>query len=175
MIETLGSIGDFAGGVGVIVTLIYLAIQIRQNTQQLDHNSELVQASAELETARLLAEFHASAANSPDLARLWNLMTTPDLLNDTERARLLWFLGQYLFVVEGLYRQFRRGFLPEESWVPHERALAGVLQVGWISEWFDSRIAPLSDEFHATASLLRDTPPGGAWEHTIVGHRAAGG
>jgi hypothetical protein len=163
MIETLGSIGDFAGGVGVIVTLIYLAIQIRQNTQQLDHNSELVQASAELETARLLAEFHASAANSPDL------------LNDTERARLLWFLGQYLFVVEGLYRQFRRGFLPEESWVPHERALAGVLQVGWISEWFDSRIAPLSDEFHATASLLRDTPPGGAWEHTIVGHRAAGG
>lgn len=169
MIETLGSIGDFVGGIGVIATLIYLAIQIRQNTQQLDHNSQLVQASAELETARLLAEVHASAASSPELVRLWNLMPTPDALNELERARLLWFLGQYLFVVEGLFRQHRRGFLPKESWEPHERAIAGMLQVDWISKWFDSRVAPLSDDFHAQACLLRNSPPGDAWRHSVVG------
>ena len=32
MIENLGNIGDLIGGVGVIATLIYLATQIRQNT-----------------------------------------------------------------------------------------------------------------------------------------------
>jgi hypothetical protein len=173
MIETLGNIGDFVGGIGVIVTLIYLAIQIRQNTQQLDHNSELVQASAELETARLLAEVHASAAASPELVRLWNLMPTPDALDELERARLLWFLGQYLFVVEGLFRQYRRGFLPKESWVPHERAIAGMLQAEWVWSWFESRIAPLSDDFHAQASLLRNSPPEDAWRHSVVGQHAA--
>jgi hypothetical protein len=33
MLEDLGNIGDFVGGIGVIATLIYLAIQIRQNTR----------------------------------------------------------------------------------------------------------------------------------------------
>ena len=35
MIENLGNIGDFIGGVGVFATLIYLATQIRQNTRSL--------------------------------------------------------------------------------------------------------------------------------------------
>ena len=33
MIENLGNIGDFIGGIGVFATLVYLATQIRQNTQ----------------------------------------------------------------------------------------------------------------------------------------------
>lgn len=33
MIETLGNIGEFLGSVGVLITLIYLAMQVRQNTR----------------------------------------------------------------------------------------------------------------------------------------------
>ncbi len=33
MIENLGNIGDLIGGVGVFVTLVYLATQVRQNTR----------------------------------------------------------------------------------------------------------------------------------------------
>ena len=32
-LEELGNLGDFLGGIGVIVTLVYLAVQIRSNTQ----------------------------------------------------------------------------------------------------------------------------------------------
>lgn len=32
-LETLGNLGDFFGGIAVIATLIYLAVQIRANTQ----------------------------------------------------------------------------------------------------------------------------------------------
>ena len=35
MMENLGNIGDFIGGVGVVITLVYLATQIRQNTRAL--------------------------------------------------------------------------------------------------------------------------------------------
>jgi len=30
--ETLGNLGDFVGGIGVVATLVYLAVQVRQNT-----------------------------------------------------------------------------------------------------------------------------------------------
>jgi len=33
--ETLGNLGDFVGGIGVVATLVYLAIQVRQNTAAL--------------------------------------------------------------------------------------------------------------------------------------------
>ena len=32
MLDELGNIGEFVGGLGVVVTLVYLALQIRQNT-----------------------------------------------------------------------------------------------------------------------------------------------
>ena len=34
----LGALGEFLGSIGVIATLIYLAIQIRQNTHSLDES-----------------------------------------------------------------------------------------------------------------------------------------
>ncbi len=34
MIEALGNIGDFVGGIGVVVTLLYLAVQIRASRLQ---------------------------------------------------------------------------------------------------------------------------------------------
>ena len=34
MLEALGNLGDFIGGLGVVITLLYLAIQIRRNTEQ---------------------------------------------------------------------------------------------------------------------------------------------
>ena len=33
MLDAFGNIGDFVGGIGVIITLLYLAAQIRQNTK----------------------------------------------------------------------------------------------------------------------------------------------
>ncbi len=35
ILDTLGDLGDFIGGIGVVITLIYLATQIRQNTAAL--------------------------------------------------------------------------------------------------------------------------------------------
>ena len=37
-IMELGALGEFVGSIGVIVTLVYLAIQIRQNTSQQKQN-----------------------------------------------------------------------------------------------------------------------------------------
>lgn len=35
MLEALGNVGDFTGGLGVVVTLVYPAMQVRQNSEQI--------------------------------------------------------------------------------------------------------------------------------------------
>lgn len=45
-LEDLGNIGEFVGAIGVIVTMIYLAYQIRQNTRQLEQNALNARAAA---------------------------------------------------------------------------------------------------------------------------------
>jgi type III secretory pathway lipoprotein EscJ len=37
--EAIGAIGEWVGAVAVLATLIYLAVQIKQNTRQLKSNS----------------------------------------------------------------------------------------------------------------------------------------
>jgi len=39
-IQDWGAIGELVGGVAVIVTLIYLALQVRQNTRQFSRSVE---------------------------------------------------------------------------------------------------------------------------------------
>jgi len=61
--DAIGAIGDFVGGVGVIVTLVYLAVQIRQNTRAQSYETHVRSRS-------LIAEFQKLQAN-PATADLW--------------------------------------------------------------------------------------------------------
>ncbi len=67
-IQDWGAIGELEGGVAVIVTLIYLALQVRQNTRQFSRNVEATQ----------LAVFERSVESGDRLRELFLLH--PDLL-----------------------------------------------------------------------------------------------
>ncbi|MCH8140758.1 MAG: hypothetical protein IH908_04080 [Proteobacteria bacterium] len=45
-IQDLGAVGEFIGAIGVVITLVYLAHQIRQNTAQLKQNIPTAKAAA---------------------------------------------------------------------------------------------------------------------------------
>ncbi len=67
-IQDWGSIGELVGGVAVIVTLIYLALQVRQNTRQFSRSIEATQ----------LAAFERSIESGDHIRELFLLH--PDLL-----------------------------------------------------------------------------------------------
>lgn len=166
MLEALGNIGDFVSGIGVVATLVYLVLQIRQNTRELEHNSELVRASAELETARLMADWHGVGVNSPDLVRIWGLhmVKGASALTAAERGRLVWFIAQYFTIVEGLYRQHRRGFLSPDSWLPYERTLSGLLRKPLVSEFVTSTTSAFSEDFRKLCTRLIESPLADDWQ-----------
>jgi hypothetical protein len=77
-LDALGNIGDFLGGIGVVVTLIYLAFQIRQNTK-------VVQISSATSRAEQRARQSEFIATTPEINRIfWAGLEEPESLSESE-------------------------------------------------------------------------------------------
>lgn len=118
-LSDLGNLGDFVGGIAVVVTLAYLAIQIRQNTQEVRSASLDAVAASHM-------EFQRSVWGDAALNKVWfDGMYGVPLPEDAGR--------QFLFMVitcarhwERAYHKARGGRLDETSWSGIHRELAGV-------------------------------------------------
>jgi len=71
MLEQLGNLGDFVGGVAVLVTLAYLAIQIRQNTEQVKIGSELARADTWARSVESFSNFRALLISDSEVAEIF--------------------------------------------------------------------------------------------------------
>ncbi len=89
-LETLGDLGDFVGGIGVLITLVYLAFQIRRNTA-----TTRVQTVQQILNGSFLANVHSSSGPVPDVLQKVNAGVELD-----ERE-----MGIYIFFVQGILTQ----------------------------------------------------------------------
>ena len=118
----LGAIGEFLGAIGVIITLIYLAVQIRQNTRAMDESRRLALAQTYQMRADALQEMVVNAANSAIGGIIVKLteqgypenVAALDVLSAEERGRFrLWQIAQQTHWDNMLY-QYQQGFLDDE-------------------------------------------------------------
>ena len=95
-IETLGNIGDFIGGLAVIVSLIYLAQQIRQNTRML-------RASALSSTTDTYVAFNHLLGSDPLAARVFQVGLEDLALSESEQRQFLNLMRAALISYEHVY------------------------------------------------------------------------
>ena len=108
MLESLANVGEFAGGIAVIVSLVYLAIQIRGNTKAV--------------RAQAVATWHESSVSdreavytNPEVAELLvRLGTSFEPSNPEESLRFGSYITQLLNSWEMLYVQSTLGLVDEE-------------------------------------------------------------
>lgn len=157
--DAVGALAELLGAIGVIVTLFYLALQVRQNTKT-------VKAATELETGRLWSGVHGRVAHSPDMAAIWDRgLTDERTLSPAEKQRFIWFVAEYLFLVESLYRQWRMDYLSDASWEPHRRTAIGLLSNPLVRRWWDSGVSPFSAEFRAYFGQMLSVEAPDAWSY----------
>ncbi len=85
--QELGAIGEFVGGIGVIVSLIYLALQIRQT-------SRIERLNARQAVSQSMSRVLDMIDNDADLQRIWSTaIETGDEPTGEDRERL----GRFLF------------------------------------------------------------------------------
>jgi len=68
--QLLGNFGEFVGAIAVVVTLMYVALQIRQSTRAMDGNRKAVVAQSGREIDLFMAHFHLELARDPELKRI---------------------------------------------------------------------------------------------------------
>ena len=132
-LEQLGNIGEFLGSIGVIISLIYLGVQIRnQNVEsRLAVITVLTQQWTELMT---------TVAENGDFADLWlRGLENYETLSSTEKVRMGSLLGQLTNVTQGLLHQYQIGRLDQETWEAFERRVNDVIGSPGGRAWWTTR------------------------------------
>lgn len=155
MLSALGDLGDFIGGIGVVVTLIYLAIQIRSNTEQTRLNtagdswSSILDAYEPVYFGSNATTFQRGLAGELD-------PSGADYL--TFAMLMTRILGQFELSVY----QARNGALDDELFAMHARlAKTIVSSPGGMAWWNDSGSTFFRKDLMAAIESVPESPPDG--------------
>jgi hypothetical protein len=107
--EAIGAIGESVGGIAVLVTLLYLAVQIRQ-TNRMQRQQICIE-----QTNRCCAAGHVIATD-PDFADVHRKSLQGKELTNTEFTRLAGFLFSIMTDFEEMYYTHKAGGQPEFRW-----------------------------------------------------------
>lgn len=142
-LQDFASIGELLGAVGVIISLIYLAAQVRQNTAAL-------RASSITGVTDRTADSMGMVATDRELAKLLGKGVAGDVpLEPEERIRFELLMGAWFTHWQGMHRQIAVGAIDEElfnAWLPVISFYARNPQVG---SWLASSRSALTPEFRA--------------------------
>lgn len=132
--EAIGAIGEIVGATAVVVTLIYLTTQIRQNTRQLASTS--LQGLADRAENRMLL-----MASSADFAGiLAKSQNDPQSLSEREVIQLNGWHGAWMTDLEETYRQFKLGTVTPATMAARVRMYRSLYAVPLVrSFWADTR------------------------------------
>jgi hypothetical protein len=140
-IQDLGSIGEFVAAIATVVTLAYLAVQIRRNTLA-THSSSFHAISDSMN------HINIAVAQNPALSRIW-LTGGADRqsLTDEERHQFDMLLLSYFHVFETMHYQARKGAGASDLVATEERSLIALLAMEGVTEWWIENPYAFGPEF----------------------------
>ena len=139
--DALGAIAEFFGAVGVIVTLIYLSIQVRANTKATKD-----EATRSLMLAN--SEVAMDAAKDAELADIIQRgFYSPGELTPAEQARYNLYFFSYYNQVDYAYERFLEGELDERSWNKIAKEIPAYIGAPGGRNWWASDKVRFSSDF----------------------------
>jgi hypothetical protein len=127
--EAIGAISEMIGALAVVVSLVYLAFQIRQNTNQLEHNERASIAASASVSATNYRENRKQIYASSELAEIYMKgARDPESLDEVDRLRFRLLMSNFVDANWDMYVQsVATGFSPE-VWSAHgSKVLSRVL------------------------------------------------
>jgi hypothetical protein len=171
-LDILSKLGEFVGGFFVVVSLIYLAHQVRQNTKSLrsENYARMLDRMSSLQSQLAAdAEFNrVIVIGSAD----------PGRLTRSERIRFSWGLYQLFGAAEFVFHQFREKALLPAVWGRWEASLRWWLSHPGMREWWIAKPAPFTSDFEAFVREMMHKDPMDPvtlerWERFVAGNNGA--
>jgi len=130
-LEDLANLGEAIGGFAVLVTLVYLALQIRQNTRA-------VRAATYQQVVDATSDWSATLCQHDDLLLVWTRGTRDgiDSLGEFERTKFSFALLTLLRRVENIHYQELSGTLEPEAWSGIRNSLQRMFKTPGTQNWW---------------------------------------
>ena len=122
-IMELGALGELLGSIAVLATLVYLSVQVRQNTRSMDESKKLALAQTYQMRSDALQMMLVQAADSKHIGPIISKLTSAgypedigalEQLSEVERQRFrLWQIAQETHW-DNMFFQYQQGFIDEE-------------------------------------------------------------
>ena len=129
-IEQLGSTGEFIAALATLATLVYLAVQIRQNTAS-------VRSASAQQILQGIAEFNQFLSSDPSLVGLWlRGLGDPDALSEQEWLRFLAVASSFVLRMELMFINHREGLLPVQIWEAQVNSMRHMFAMPAMQRWF---------------------------------------
>ncbi len=119
----LGALGEFLGSIAVLATLVYLSVQLRQNTLSIRASEKMALAQTYQMRSDALQMMMVTAADSDHIGSIITKLTDAgypedvgalDVLTPDERGRFRqWQIAQQTHW-DNMYYQYQQGFIDEE-------------------------------------------------------------
>lgn len=132
--EAIGATAELLGALGVIASLVYLATQIKQNTNT-------VRMTSHHGVADQFAHTNLAAVHDPQLLDvILRGMSDAESLSTADRARFHAYLMAIFRTYEELFQLNRKGLADSELWEARQRSMRNWLanpgvRSWWASEW----------------------------------------
>jgi hypothetical protein len=137
-LESLGNVGEFIGGLAVIASLIYLAVQIRQNTKS-------VRLQVEHAIKKDTLALRLSVVENPVVADLLaKAIADFNSLSPSERIRMNMACANAIEHLQQAFLLRKQGLI---HWEAQEKSLRGYLALEPFRQWWDSGREILRPEF----------------------------
>ncbi|PCI76240.1 MAG: hypothetical protein COB20_11125 [SAR86 cluster bacterium] len=147
--DALGALGELVGAAAVVATLIYLSVQLRQNTRAVKLSS------AQAVTEELQAMFSLLSSDQ-SLAEIFVEAGKSDELSGADLVRYYTFNSNLLRVYENAFLQKQENAINNAHWIGMTRMMIDYSKMAAFSSYWRDRKHWLSDEFqdHMEAEII---------------------
>ena len=129
--QLLGNYGEFLGAIAIVVTLIYLAVQLKQNTA-------IVRANAYQGWSASNVEINLAMSN-PDQSQIMiaGMRDSTNLTDETFIAFGMMHMA-VMQMAQSTDYMYRSGLLDRELWEAEMNRVAGNLDLTGVRQWWDA-------------------------------------
>lgn len=127
--EAVGAIGETLGAIAVVVSLLYLAAQIRQNSRVVKG------ASAQAITQTIQSELRWSSDMSEILVKVFE---DPDSLSPVEAFKLGEWATAAMWARQNEYIQYKQKLIDETVWHGCRGILKNTFSIIWMRTWWQA-------------------------------------
>ena len=146
--DALGALAELLGAIGVVVSLVYLAIQIQRNTSA-------IRASTAQQVTNRGGEIAEAIASHSDLASIQQRgLFEPESLTDEESFRFSNIMNAVFRAYENMDYQHRIGLLDDDIWTGLDNNLNKVVTRAGFAEWWLSARDGYNDEFRSRINSI---------------------